>query len=149
MSDVRIEPLTSNATHDLRRRVLRGGALDADVEWDGDDRPDTIHVGAVVGGEVVATSTWVVSADPLAPDRRSVQLRGMATDPGATGRGLGRALLDDGLHRCRSAGVERVWANARMSAVGFYEAAGWTVSGPVFVTAATGLPHRHAHIDLG
>jgi GNAT superfamily N-acetyltransferase len=147
-SGVSIEEISASQTHALRRRVLRDGVSDAVVEWEGDDEPTTVHLGAVVDDRIVAISTWLVAPDPIVPLLRSVQLRGMATDPRWIGRGLGRALLDAGLRRARRDGHDRVCANARVTALGFYEAAGLTVSGPVFETASTGLPHRHVHIDL-
>jgi GNAT superfamily N-acetyltransferase len=135
-------------THDLRRRILREGAADANVEWHGDDESTTAHLGVSVDGRIVAISTWLITPDPSAPNLRSVQLRGMATDPTMTGRGLGRSLLDAGMQQAGRDGYERVWANARVTALGFYEGAGWTISGPVFETASTGLPHRQVHADL-
>ena len=140
--------ITAEQTHDLRRRVLRDGAADADVRWVGDDDDGTVHLGAVLDAQLVAVSTWLVARDPLAPALHSVQLRGMATDPAHVGRGVGRALHDAGLRRAAHDGADRVWANARVTALAFYERAGMTVSGPVFVTEATGLPHRHVHVDL-
>ncbi|MGB3735836.1 MAG: GNAT family N-acetyltransferase [Ilumatobacter sp.] len=146
--DITIGDITAVDTHDLRRRVLRDGAADAVVEWVGDDEPATVHLGATAGGQIVAISTWLDAPDPLVPDVRSRQLRGMATDPTRTGRGLGRMLLTTGLQRATAEDFDRVWANARVTALGFYESAGWTVTGPVFETAVTGLAHRHVHVDL-
>jgi len=145
---VRIQDIAGDRTHALRREVLRNGVSDAAVAWDGDDDPTTFHLSAVVADRIVAISTWLVASDPIAPLLRSIQLRGMATEPESIGQGLGRALLDAGLERARSNGHDRVWANARVTALGFYEAAGMIVSGPVFDTASTGLAHRHVHIDL-
>lgn len=144
---VRVSEISADRTHALRRRVLRDDADGAIVEWDGDDDPTTAHLGVIVGGEVVAVSTWLVVPDPLAPDRDAIQLRGMATDPSLVRRGLGRAMLDAGIQQAMAHGRDRVWANSRVAALGFYEAAGWTVTGPVFETAIA-VPHRHVHIDL-
>ncbi len=135
-------------THDLRRRILRDGAADAVVEWHGDDESTTAHLGVSVDGQIVAISTWLITPDPGAPNLRSVQLRGMATDPTMTGRGLGRLLLDAGMQQAGRGDCKRAWANARVTALDFYEGAGWTISGPEFETASTGLLHRHVHADL-
>lgn len=147
-SDIEIREITAAQTHDLRRRILRDGAADAVVEWVGDDDASTVHLGVTVDERIVGISTWSAAPDPQAPDVRAIQLRGMATDPAFAGQRLGRTLLDAGFGRARAAGSVRVWANARVTAVGFYVRAGMTVSGPVFVTEATGLPHRHVHVDL-
>jgi GNAT superfamily N-acetyltransferase len=143
-----VHEITAAETHDLRRRVLRDGSMAATVEWPDDDEPTTAHLSVTVDGRIVAISTWLATPDPIAPNHRSLQLRGMATDPTMTGRGLGRALLDAGMQRASNGGHERVWANARVAALGFYEAAGWAATGPVFATPSTGLPHRHVHVDL-
>ena len=143
-----VREIRSPDTHDLRRRVLRDGSAEAQVAWDGDDDARTTHLAVSSDGRITAISTWLVTPDPIAPVLDSVQLRGMATDPVASGRGLGRALLESGVTRARSAGRDRVWANARLTALGFYERAGWTTTGAVFHTEVTGLPHRHVHLDL-
>ena len=130
-------------THDLRRRVLRAGDPDAAVDWVGDDEADTFHLGIRDGaGGVIAISTWLRRADPVDPAARATQLRGMATDPDHAGSGLGARLLDVGIERCRRRGDTVVWANARVTALGFYERAGFTVVGTVFETADTGLSHQ-------
>lgn len=133
--------LDAAAVHDLRRRVLRDGDLDAGVDWSGDHDRTTVHLGVVdEAGSVLAVSTWLRHPCPLHPAEPAVQLRGMATEPACRGTGLGSQLLSEGLHRSSDVGL--VWANARVEAITFYERHGWTATGPVFVTAETGLPHR-------
>lgn len=149
----RVVEIDAGETHDLRRRVLRNGDRDADLDWAGDHDDTTVHLG-VVGdaGAPIAVSTWLRRPCPLHPDAPSVQLRGMATDPAHRGTGLGSLLLADGIVRSlgvvrlssddRASDVELVWANARVEAIAFYERHGWNATGPVFHTAGTGLPHR-------
>ena len=133
--------LGADAVHDLRRRVLRDGDRGADLDWAGDHDATTIHLGVVdPTGSVLAVSTWLRSPCPLDPTQPAVQLRGMATDPAHIGTGLGSLLLAEGLRRASD--VELVWANARVTAIAFYERHGWTTNGPEFVTVDTGLPHR-------
>ena len=128
-------------THDLRRRVLRSGISNTVLVWPGDDEVTTLHLGIRdEHGAVVAISTWL--ARPAPNGEVATQLRGMATDPERLGRGLAGALLVAGASAATSRGHHVVWANARVSALGFYERAGWTAQGPVFHTADTGLPHR-------
>lgn len=144
MSDDRIviERISAVQTHDLRRRVLRGDDPDAVVTLPGDDADDTVHLGAIEGPRVVAISTWLVAPYPEAPTVRAVQLRGMATDPARVGHGLGMRLLRAGHEHAAATHAEIVWANARLSALGFYERNGFEAVGPVFATADTGLPHQ-------
>ncbi|MFT4658395.1 MAG: GNAT superfamily N-acetyltransferase [Ilumatobacter sp.] len=130
-------------THDLRRRVLRNGDPRADLVWAHDNDPHTEHLGIrLVDESIVAISTWLQSPCPNYSSDSALQLRGMATDPAHNGQGHGSALLRAGTERAKAAGHDLIWANARVTALEFYERAGFTVSGPVFSTATTGLPHR-------
>jgi GNAT superfamily N-acetyltransferase len=137
-----VERVDASRTHDLRRRVLRHDDPDANVVWVGDDADDTVHLVALVGRRIAAISTWMVAPCPEAPTVRAVQVRGMATDPADTGRGLGALLLDAGRRHAAAVGADIIWANARVSALGFYEDNGFDAVGPVFTTPDTGLPHR-------
>jgi thiamine transport system ATP-binding protein len=129
-------------TASLRRRVLRDGDPDAVLDWPGDHDPDTFHLGIRDRtGAVVAISTWLSTS-------AGTQLRGMATEPGLAGTGLGSHLLAAGVRRCRARGDTAVWANARETALGFYARAGFTAVGTPFVTPDTGLPHRRVELDL-
>jgi phosphoribosylformimino-5-aminoimidazole carboxamide ribotide isomerase len=140
---VNVVRIPSVQTHELRRRVLRSGEPDADVRWPEDDLELTVHFAVVDddGSTVIGVSTWIETGE-------TTQLRGMATDPRKAGRGIGTALLDAGIAHARSRGSHGVWANARVSALGFYTGYGFVISGPEFVTPATGLPHRLATFDI-
>ena len=140
--------LAPTDTHALRRRVLRDDDPEAAVHWDGDDDPTTLHLGVVVEGGPIAVSTWLLRSSPGRPDAPARQLRGMATEPGARGRGLGSMLLRAGAKQAENEGATRLWANARIEAVGFYEHHGWRARGPVFSTPDTGLPHRLVTFEL-
>lgn len=140
---MKIVSVPAEQTHALRRSVLRSGNADADVRWAGDRADGTLHLAALGGDDstVVGVSTWITV------DSRT-QLRGMATDPLMTGQGIGKALLDAGIAHARAVGSSSVWANARVTAIDFYRSYGFVVSGPEFVTPATGLAHRLATLDL-
>lgn len=137
------------ATYDLRRRVLRATTPSDEVEFDGDDAPDTIHLGVVDAGRIVAISTWMTRSCVDHVDRPARQLRGMATDPAEQGRGLGTLLLRAGVARATATGAELVWANARVGAYAFYLRHGFEFAGPEFVEADTGIVHRRIVQRLG
>lgn len=140
--------LATADTHDLRRRILREGRIDASVTWPGDDDPETTHLGIERHREVIAISTWLPTELRVDGRLRVVQLRGMATEPAFAGTGLGGRLLRAGIARAAEQGAEVVWANARIGAVGFYEHAGFTTVGDVFTIADVGLPHRRVEHRL-
>jgi GNAT superfamily N-acetyltransferase len=126
----------------MRMQVLREGTPSDDPTFDGDDDETTVHLAAMLDGEVVAISTWLRRPWPFAPDVPAVQLRGMATDASVRGTGIGGDLLEVGVARAFAAGAELVWANARDSALRFYRAHGFDVEGEGFRTQDTQLPHH-------
>ena len=134
---------------DLRRRVLRAGTPSTDPRFAEDDRPGTFHLAAISGSRVLGVVTF--TPQPLAsrPDGHAAQLRGMATEPDAQGKGAGRAVFEAGVERLRAAGYAVLWAKARDSALGFYERMGMHAEGDGYVTAETGLPHHTVVMDLG
>lgn len=117
---------------DLRWRVLRAGRPFETAHMPGDDLPTTVHLGAWVGGldgSLESPASLVGVATLM--DNEGLQLRGMATEPSVRGAGYGLLILADAQRIARERGVE-LWCNARKTAVGFYERAGWEIAGPEF-----------------
>jgi GNAT superfamily N-acetyltransferase len=75
------------------------------------------------------------------------QLRGMAVEPRHQGTGVGRCLLAEAEGELRAAGGTGLWANARDTAIGFYERAGWVVVGGGY--EVVGLPHHRMERGFG
>jgi GNAT superfamily N-acetyltransferase len=136
---MRVVEVEAARTHDLRRRVLL--VPPRPVTLPGDELPGTFHLAVMDGDDVVAVAT-------LVPGPEGVQLRGMAVDPDRQGQGIGRLLLDAAVERLRSAGVTRLWCNARDVAVPFYERLGWRVTGEGFFHEESGLPHHPMELLL-
>lgn len=143
-----VEEVEPEATYDLRRRVLRQHLSPAEVEvaYPADRTPGSFHLAARDGGTVVAVASFSVEPVPLRAGRSAVRLRGMAVDPEQQHRGLGRALLETALERLRHDGVELCWANARVTALPFYESLGFAVEGDEFTSLE--LPHRVVVLEL-
>ena len=131
--------ITSQQTHPLRLAVLRRNVPTKDVTFAEDDMPGAVHLGVTIGGELVATSSWIPRPYGGAS---AVQLRGMATAHDHQGTGVGGLLLGAGCARAASAGYPLVWARARDAALAFYERHGFVVDGDGFIDAATQLPHH-------
>lgn len=136
----------------VRAEVLRQGQPPERLVYPGDDAPGTLHLaalaslpratpGGVVAEALVAGIATVMSdphpREPLPGDWR---VRGMATLPAFRGRGIGAALLAGCEQHVRGQGGARVWCNARVPALGFYERAGWLVESDVFEVEDIG-PH--------
>ena len=138
-----IVELAASDTHSLRRTILRDGTSSDVVDFDGDDEPDTLHLGIRVEGSIVAISSWMSRVFAAEPAATASQLRGMATATSMRGTGASAALLTAGLDRCRGRGDDLVWARARSAALTFYERHGFVTSGEPYVDATTGLPHQN------
>ena len=126
--DVRIERVPVEATLELRQRVLRPHQELSEVVSSRERAPDAVHVAALMpDGTVVGTATVIEQAAPWgAPGWR---LRGMATDGGLRGRGIGARLLAAVVDHVREQGGGLLWCNARIPAIRFYERAGLQTRG--------------------
>ena len=146
---MRVTTVPAEATHDLRRTVLRGGRPDAEVHFPEDDLPEAFHSAVLdAGGRVVAVATASPAPSGLRPGAAAWRVRGMAVEPELQGRGAGTLLLDAVVTRARAAGAEVLWADARDSALEFYRRRGWSVEGKGYLTPATGIPHHTVVLDL-
>ena len=113
----------------LRQRVLRPHQSVAEVA-SAMDAPDAVAVAVLDGDDVVCCVLAVPEACPVpVGDGEQWRLRGMASDPGVRGRGLGAAVLDRMLAEIASRGGALVWCNARTPARRLYERAGFSVVG--------------------
>jgi GNAT superfamily N-acetyltransferase len=146
---IRIDAVPAETTHDLRRRVLRGGRPDSDVAFPEDRIDGAFHLAAFDdAGTLVGIASWAPTPTPHRPGARAWRLRGMAVEEGAQGRGVGSAILVAAVDRLRELGAEVLWANGRDTALGFYERHGWEVVGDGFLTGEVPLPHHVVLLDV-
>lgn len=143
-----VRRLSLEETKPVRLDVLRRGTPSREANYDGDDEPSSVHIGAEVAGIVVATSTWLVVPWQNDESAIAVQLRGMAVSDQMQNTGVGRALIEAGVEHARSLGARYVWAKARDSAIYFYERCGFVVVGDEFVEPASGMPHHLVVLNL-
>ena len=147
--------LSAQATYDLRRCILRAGDPEADVSYPTDAVASAFHLGlvddagAVVGVASFAPADWPARGAGWAggPGGTPWRLRGMAIDPRWQGQSWGERLLDEGVRRVRSRGASVLWADARDTALGFYERQGWEIVGDSFLTPI-GVAHHFAVLRL-
>jgi GNAT superfamily N-acetyltransferase len=137
MSQIKVVRVDAAEVVDLRHRVLRAGMSRQDAHFDGDDLPDTVHIAALEAGKVIGCATVLTNTFNR---ERACQLRGMAVDPAAQRRGIGRKLLQEIERIARERGVSLLWANCRKPAVEFYRKNGWTSVSEEFEIPTAG-PH--------
>jgi GNAT superfamily N-acetyltransferase len=146
---VRVEDVPAEATHDLRRRVLRGSRPDAVVVFPEDRRAGAFHLAVRDRGDAIrAVASFSPEPTPYRPERTAVRLRGMAVDWPFQHHGLGRLLVTTVVDRLRAVEVDVLWCNARDSAGGFYARFGFEVVGDGFVLPESGIAHHVMVLDL-
>ena len=108
-------------------------------------------LGAVDGaGRIVAISSFYLTPYPPRPQAQpSVELAFMAVDPALQGRGIGSAVMAEAIRRLKATDSVILWANARDSALRFYERCGFTTApGSGYTPPETGRPHSLIELDL-
>jgi GNAT superfamily N-acetyltransferase len=141
-------PIAAVRAHDLRRRLLRAGAEDAEVSFEGDEESSSVHLGAFAGAALVAVASLIVRRFPDRPGVAAIQLRGMAVEEDLQMTGVGRVLLERARQVAKESGASILWANARTAALGFYLKEGMVSAGSDFYEPTTGLFHRRVWVML-
>ena len=148
----RVRDLAAEETHPLRRAVSADGRTDLpSMHHDSDDAPGTWHLGAVDDdGRIVAISSFYLDACPHRPKSQpAVQLAFMAVDPAVQRAGIGTAVINEAIRRLRATNAVLLWANARDSALAFYEKFGFrTVPKNEYALPDSSRPHHLIELDL-
>lgn len=128
----------------LRRLVLRPGQEVRPSDYD--RSPGIRHVVAVDGRTVVGCAS--VYPSPYEGEPAAWQLRGMAVAPELQSSGIGARVLLGAIDIVRAAGAPLLWANARVTALGFYERLGFEVVGEEYLYGPLELPHKLIRLAL-
>ena len=135
----------------LRKAVLRPMEPVAPSPYDG--AANVHHFAAFDDGVAVGCATVFPSEyDGLPVGSAAIesawQLRGMAVEPGRQGSGVGRLVLEPAIDLVRAAGAPALWANARTTALPFYQAMGFEIVSEEFSYGPSELPHRRILLRL-
>ncbi len=150
MSGLLVNEVAPGALHDLRRRVLREGRPDANVVDPRDDEATSLHLAGLIEGRVVTSASYFLTPSPNHVATLGYQMRYVATDAEAQGRGYAGRVLARGEELLAQRGVHVIWANARDSALGFYRREGWhLVACSEHVSLESQLPHTRIFKVLG
>jgi GNAT superfamily N-acetyltransferase len=120
---LQIEQIRPELTWRMRQRVLYPAEMLYRMEMEEDN--EGYHFGAFEGDALVG----VVS---LFQEVKDFQFRKFAVDVNMQHKGVGTALLKHMEAFAVSEGAERIWCNARVSAIGFYVKFGYSHTGTLF-----------------
>ena len=123
-------------TYAIRRDVLRKN-IDLPYKLEGDFDEETIHLGLFIDSRVVSIVT-LIKRSHFKLKGEQYQLRGMATLPEYKGLGYGRALVLKAEKLLSDKKVEKIWCNARVSALGFYKSVNYNIRGDRFTVDRVG-----------
>jgi GNAT superfamily N-acetyltransferase len=145
--DIAIGLIPAAASYQLRQAVLRPHQRIDEVGDKVDDEPGTATFGATdrARGALVAVGTVFREAAPFDPAQAggpaaTWRLRWMATRHDVQGQGIGSMVLNAALDHVAAESGGLLWCNARVGAIGFYERAGFSAWGDVWVIPGIG-PH--------
>lgn len=123
MDELHIEQIRPELTWRLRREVLYPSEPLYAMKMEED--ANGLHFGAFYDHELIG----VVSLFQTGTD---FQFRKFAIAPHMQYKGVGRALLQYIISFARLQGGNRLWCNARSTAVNFYQKAGFVTTGQTF-----------------
>ncbi|GAB2705471.1 GNAT family N-acetyltransferase [Mucilaginibacter koreensis] len=119
-----IEQIRPEITWRLRKDVLYPDKPLAAMQIEEDNYG--YHFGAFQEGELIAVVSLFKHGDEY-------QFRKFAVRDNFQGKGIGRQVLDHIATFAKIVGGKRLWCNARLSAVGFYQKQGFETEGAEFI----------------
>lgn len=142
---MRIRFIRTEDTYPLRLLVLRPGGVVEDCHWANDRLEGSFHLAAQIGEHRISIGSFYPERHPQLLGWKQYRLRGMATHPDFQGQGAGKRMLEFAVEHLKAQNADRLWCNARIKAVPFYEKLGFLREGPEFDIPGIGghyLMHR-------
>ncbi len=118
--------------YSIRNSVLGEGIPNYSFQYLGDDAESTFHLGFLENEEVIGILTVMKINDNV------FQFRGMAVDQRFQNKKIGSQLLDYA-EKLVAKPNTKIWLNARLNAVIFYEKSGYVKNGEFFNIEPIGL----------
>lgn len=138
---VKVVQISSDQTLNIRNTVLRPGKDRAECVYEGDLDSTSRHFGAYIESQLVGIVSMYTRNSPLIEMDNGFQIRAMATMDSVRGLGIGNLLLTEAERFAIESGAKYIWANARVSALGFYQKSDYAVCSEEFDIEDVG-PHQ-------
>ena len=126
-------------TYPLRLKVLRPGGEEEDVHFANDRLAGSFHLGVHIGEHRICVGSFYPESHPELTGWKQYRLRGMATHPDFQGQGAGGKLMAFALDHLKAQHADRLWCNARIKAVPFYERSGLSIESEAFEIPGIGI----------
>ena len=122
---MRIKFIKAPDTWQIRHRVLRPNQLLEDCDYPNDRNPDSFHLGAFDGEDLIAIGSFYAERNENIVAWKQYRLRGLATIPEFQRKGIGKHILKFGLEHLQNNKADVLWCNARSTAGLFYKKLGF------------------------
>ncbi|MFZ9074807.1 MAG: GNAT family N-acetyltransferase [Flavobacteriaceae bacterium] len=138
-----ITQITAEDTYPLRHTLLRKGRPLSSCILEGDDAPETIHLGAFFDNNIIGIGSAFLNPCPQYPEKIGVQLRAIAVAPYHQRKGVATQLIQQLLKKIQfQLNPECIWLNARISANLLYLSNGFQPVGDPFEIVPIGTHQR-------
>jgi GNAT superfamily N-acetyltransferase len=127
-----IKKIAAKETFSVRLPVLRKGKPIESCRFEGDDLETTQHFGLYLSQELVGIISLFKKNNTTFSEKNQYQIRGMAVLKNHRKKNFGKALIIHSEEECKNQGIDLIWFNARMEAIGFYEKMGYQKEGIPF-----------------
>lgn len=127
-----VKKIIAAETYSVRLPVLRKGKPIESCHFEGDDLETTRHFGLYLEQELVGIISLFKKNNLIFQEKNQYQIRGMAVLENHRKKDFGKALIIHCEEECNNQGVDLIWFNARIEAIGFYEKMGYQRTGTPF-----------------
>lgn len=134
---IAVKEIDYKATYEIRKAILRKG-MTLSHKMAGDENNDSLHLGVFEGDKLHCVGSFMNAKSDLFREAKQYQLRGMASDSGAQGKGFGKLLLQEAERILKKRNVGMIWCNARVTALHFYIKLGYRIKGEEFEVPQVG-----------
>jgi GNAT superfamily N-acetyltransferase len=138
-----VERIPVELTRELRHKVLWPHiehTVDCRIATE-ESTPGVFHLATFDGTAIVSVGTFFPMQTEKLNQAQQYRLRAMATLPEYEGKGCGRMLLHYAFNELRQQGVEVLWCDARIKAIGFYQNLGFELIDEIYEVPKIG-PHK-------
>ena len=118
--DLILKKVNSKNLLPVRSKVLRSNSSYEHCKFEGDERLDSIHIGAYKNNTIVGGVSIIKNISTKIDLVNCYQLRGMCVLDVYQKKGIGRKLLENAEKICKNLNVNYIWMNAREKSVDFY-----------------------------
>ena len=130
--DIQIKSITGKQTIPVRHPVLRRGKPIEACSMPADDLETTFHFGIFYKNQLVGVNTFMEDNSSHFDEKLQYRLRGMGVLKEYQGLSFGKHLLEHAIDFLKKKRIERLWFNARITALNFYKNNGFETIGETF-----------------